>query len=281
MLRIVADTAADLPVAWIRDYAVDLIPLNIHFGEKKFLQGIDLTDHEFYQLANETGKIPKTSQPSPAQFVDFYRKTALTGDTVLSIHVTGKLSGTMASAEMAANELAGEIHVIPFDSRCGSAGQGYMCKEARLLEQSGASIEQIVAHLEAIRNEMQIILTLNTLEYARMSGRVKALQAALASILNVKPIITLKDGVLDMSDKVRTRRKALETILDMIAERVGDRPVNAAVVHAIDESSAQELMGHVRQRLNCRELILTGLSVAIAANLGPGTIGIVAYPIVE
>lgn len=281
MLRIVADTAADLPVAWIRDYAVDLIPLNIHFGEKMYLQGIDLTDHEFYQLANETGKIPKTSQPSPAQFVDFYRKTALKGDTVLSIHVTGKLSGTMASAEMAANELSGEMHVIPFDSGCGSAGMGYMCKEARLLERSGASIEQIVAHLETIRKEMQVILTLNTLEYARMSGRVKALQAALASILNVKPIITLKDGVLDMSDKVRTRRKALETILDMVAERVGDRPVNAAVVHAIDESSAQELMGHVRQRLNCRELILTGLSVAIAANLGPGTIGIIAYPVVE
>ena len=140
MLRIVADTAADLPVAWIRDYVVDLIPLNIHFGEKKYLQGIDLTDHEFYQLANETGKIPKTSQPSPAQFVDFYRKAGLAGDTVLSIHVTGKLSGTLASAERAAKELAGEMHIIPFDSGCGSAGQGYMCKEARLLERNGASI---------------------------------------------------------------------------------------------------------------------------------------------
>ena len=128
---------------------------------------------------------------------------------------------------------------------------------------------------------MQIILTLNTLEYARMSGRVKALQAALASILNVKPIIVLTDGVLDMSDKVRTRRKALETILDMVSERVGRQPVNAAVVHALDELSAQQLMEQVRRRLNCRELILTGLSVAVAANLGPGTIGIVAYPVVE
>ena len=206
MMRIVTDTAADLPVAWIRDYAVELIPVNIHFGETMYLQGIDLNDHEFYQLANETGKIPKTSQPSPAQFVNFYRRVACPGDTVLSIHVTSKLSGTFDSAEMAARELAGEIHVIPFDSGCGSAGMGYMCKEARLMEQKGASMEQILARLATIRDRMQVILTLNTLEYARMSGRVKALQAALASILNVKPIIALKDGVLDMSDRVRTRR---------------------------------------------------------------------------
>lgn len=281
MLRIVTDTAADLPVAWIRDYAVELIPINIHFGEKMFLQGIDLTDHEFYQLANETGKIPKTSQPSPAQFVEFYRHVAHKGDTILSIHVTAKLSGTFASAEMAASELKGEIEVIPFDSGCGSAGMGYMCMEARRMEQKGASIEQILRRLEVVRERMQVILTLNTMEYARMSGRVKALQAALASILNVKPIIALKDGVLDVTDKVRTRNKALEAILNMVAERVGDQPVNAAVVHALDEEAALELMKKVRQRLNCNELILTGLSVAIAANLGPGTLGIIAYPVAE
>lgn len=281
MLRIVTDTAADLPVSWIRDYAVELIPINIHFGEKMFLQGIDLTDHEFYQLANETGKIPKTSQPSPAQFIDFYRRVARKGDTVLSIHVTGKLSGTMASAEMAAAELKDELHVIPFDSGCGSAGMGFMCQEARQMEQKGASPDQIVARLEKVRERMQVILTLNTLEYARMSGRVKALQAALASLLNVKPIIALKDGVLDMSDRVRTRRKALEAILDMVAERVGDQPVNAAVVHALDEAAALELQEQVRNRLNCQQLILTGLSVAIAANLGPGTVGIIAYPVAD
>lgn len=281
MLRIVTDTAADLPVAWIRDYAIEMIPINIHFGEKMFLQGIDLTDHEFYRLANETGKIPKTSQPSPAQFVEFYRKVAHKGDTVLSIHVTGKLSGTFASAEMAAAELKDEMRIFPFDSGCGSAGIGYMCKEARLLDQKGASVEQILSRLEVIRQRMQVILTLNTMEYARMSGRVKALQAALASILNVKPIIALQDGVLDVTDKVRTRRKSLEVILDMVAQRVGDQPVNAAVVHALDEVAALELKERVGERLNCRELILTGLSVAIAANLGPGTLGIVAYPVGE
>ncbi len=281
MLRIVTDTAADLPIAWIRDYAVELIPINIHFGEKTYLQGIDLTDQEFYRIANETGRIPKTSQPSPGQFVDFYRRVAQPGDTVISVHVTAKLSGTFDSAVMAARELAGEMNVIPFDSACGSAGQGYLCKEARLLDLAGAPIETILARMEAVRRGMEVILTLNTMEYARMSGRVKAMQAALASLLNVKPIIALHEGVLDVADKVRTRKKALETILDMAAQRLGDQPVNAAVVHALDEEAGQELMEKVAGRLNCNELVLTGLSVAVAANLGPGTVGIVAYPVVE
>jgi len=281
MLHIVTDSAADMPLAWLKDYVVEMIPINIHYGEKKFLHGIDLTDREFYRLADETGKIPKTSQPSPAQFVEFYRRVARPGDTILSIHVTGKLSGTFASAEMAARELDGEIQVIPFDSGCGSAGQGFLCKEARLMEWKGATLEQILARLAEMRKGMQIVLTLNTLDYARMSGRVKALQAALASLLQVKPIITLKDGMLDMTRRVRTRGKSLEMILDMMAERVGDQWVNAAVAHALDEASAKELMAKVCQRLRCRETILTGLSAAVAANLGPGTIGIVAYPVGE
>jgi len=278
MLRIVIDSAGDLPPEWMEHYQIDVIPINIHFGEQMYLQGVDLSTAEFYRKADESREFPKTSQPSPQQFIQFYRKIARTGDVILSIHVTAKLSGTFSSAEMAARELEGDLTVIPFDSACGSAGQGYMAREARRLDQSGATIEDILDRLSKIRSGVQIILTLNTLEYARRSGRVKALQAALASVLNVKPIIMLTDGVLELGERVRTRRKSLEYVADEMAHRMGGKPSYVAVVHSQDPESARQLEELAHTRLNCQDFIVTELSIGIAANLGPGTVGIIAFP---
>ena len=279
MLRILMDSAGDMPGGWADEFDVHVIPINIHFGEQTFLQGVELSNADFYRLADESGIIPKTSQPTPQQFINTYRQIAQPGDTILSVHVTAKLSGTFNSAEMAARELAGEFNVIPFDSASGSAVMGYMCREARLLERAGASVEKILERLQAIRLSNQIILTLNTLEYARRSGRVKALQAALASLLNVKPVIMLREGVLELGDRVRTRGKSLEFILNLMKQRMGDRPANVGVIHSEDPEAGKVLLERVRTSLNCKDLILTELSIGIAANLGPGTIGIVAYPV--
>jgi len=279
MLRIAIDTAGDIPADWVDEYDVYMIPINIHFGEETFLQGVDLDNEGFYSLVDESGTIPKTSQPTPQQFVEFYQQIADPGDTILSIHVTGKLSGTFASAELAARELESEYHVIPFDSAAGSAAQGYMVREARQLERSGASLPAILDRLDFIRSKIQVILTLDTLDYARMSGRVGTMQAALASLLNVKPIVLLEDGVLDMFDKVRTRSKSLEQVLEMIKERLGGRLSNVAVVQARDPNAGQALLERVRETINCKSLIMTELSIGIAANLGPGTVGIIGYPV--
>lgn len=279
MLRIVTDSAADNPPDWEETYAFNIIPINIHFGEKTYLDGVDLSDEQFYALARKGGMIPKTSQPSPHQFKAFYRSIAQTGDTILSIHVTSKLSGTFASAVMAARELAGEFNILPFDSAAGSAAQGFMCKEARLLERAGAPLKAILKRLEYIRQHVSVILTLDTLEYARMSGRVRALQAALASVLNIKPIINLQDGILDVAGRVRTRRRALDHLLNTLEGRLGRIPINAAVVHSLDPETAHLLIDRLRERFDCCELITTNLSIAVAANLGPGTVGVVAYPV--
>jgi DegV family protein with EDD domain len=278
MLRVVTDGAADTPQGWPEEYDFQIIPINIHFGDRTFLSGIDITDVEFYQLARESGVIPKTSQPSPQQFVDFYRRIAEPQDTVLSLHVTSQLSGTFNSAVIAARELKDEIHVIPFDSKAGSAALGFMCREVRESIKAGANIEAILDRLEFIRQRINIMLTLDTLEFARMSGRVKALQAALVSILDIKPIIDLRDGVLDMVGRVRTRRRALTHLLNSMHERVGEEPINAAVVHSLDPASAHKLLQRVRAMFNCNDLIVTDLSIAVAANLGPGTLGLIAYP---
>ena len=279
MLRIAMDSAGDMPPGWAEEYDVQIIPINIHFGEQMFLQGVDLSNSDFYRLVEKSGVIPKTSQPTPQQFIEFYKRIAKPGETILSVHVTSKLSGTFDSAKIAARELAGQFNVIPVDSASGSASMGFMCREARLMERAGVVIDKIVDRINFIRQNVQIVLTLNTLEYAKMSGRVKALQAALASLLNVKPIIVLREGVIELEDRVRTRQRSLQFVIEKISRIVGKRPVNAAVVHAEDPGAGSQVMEMVRSKLNCVELILTELSTGVAANLGPGTVGVVVYPV--
>jgi DegV family protein with EDD domain len=279
MLRIVTDGAADILPEWEKEYGIDTIPVNILFGEKSYLQGVELDNEGFYKLVEETRRIPKTAQPSPHQFVEFYRKVAQKGDTILSIHITAKLSGTYDSATAAAEELKGEFKIIPIDSACGSLGIGLMCREARKLERAGKTVDEIVKHIEAIKNRVRVILTLDTLEYAKMSGRVGTLQAALASALNVKPIAVLKDGVLNMAERVRTRKAALDRVISMAKEEFGNTPVYLAVVHARDLKSGQALLDQAKSQFTARETMLGDLSISIAANLGPGTVGLILYPV--
>ena len=131
MLRVVTDGAADMPPEWEKEFDIQTIPINIQFGDKTYLQNVDINTARFYEMVNETKTIPKTSQPSPHQFVEFYRKVAQKGDAIISIHVTSKLSGTYASAVSAADEVKDEFKVYPVDSMTGSVGIGLMCREAR------------------------------------------------------------------------------------------------------------------------------------------------------
>lgn len=280
MLKIVMDSACEIPQEWQTEFDVAVIPINIQFGNKTYKQGIDLSNDDFYRLADSTGVIPKTSQPSPQQFVEFYKRIAQVGDTILSLHVTSKLSGTFNSAILAAQELRNKFNVIPYDSGAGSAAVGFMCKEARQLERAGATIQGIMTRLDVIRQNVNIVLTLDSLEYAKRSGRVKALPAALAALINIKPIIILKDGILDMKEKVRTRQRAINRVLEIIQQRVDDQLVNVAVVHAQSLDAAKQLMQKVNETLHVNEAIISDLSIGVAANLGPGTIGIIAYTVV-
>lgn len=278
MLHIVTDSATDMPPEWIEEFGIKVIPVNIHFGERTYLQGADLSNEDFYRLVEESRTIPKTSQPTPFQFSQFYQRIAQAGQTILSIHVTSKLSGTFESAVAAARELASKFNIIPFDSLCGSAAVGMMCREVRLMERAKASLQQILARLDEIRRTVQIALTLNTLDYARMSGRVNTLQAALASLLNVKPIITLREGTLEMTERVRTRNRALERLIEIMHQHFGQQRVQMAIVHARDNGAAMVLKEKVEALFNIANFIITELSIGIAANLGPGTVGLIAYP---
>jgi DegV family protein with EDD domain len=279
MLRIVTDGAADIMPAWEKDFDIKVIPINVHFGEKTYIQNVDLNLDGFYKLVDDkSNPFPKTSQPSPHQFVEFYKNNFEPGDTILSIHITSKLSGTYASAVAAAEELKGTYNVVTFDSLGGSMGTGFMCRTARQMEREGKSVDDIVRYLESIREQSHVILTLDTLEYARRSGRVGTLSAAMASILNVKPIALLQDGLVNMVEKVRTRKTALDRVLSIGRETVGDKPVHLGVVHARDLESGKALLEEAQKHFNIKSVQMTDLSISLAINFGPGTVGLVLYP---
>ena len=278
MLRIITDGAADFPAGWEEEFDIQIIPINIHFGEETYLQYVEMDLEEFYNKIDSGSVFPKTSQPSPHQFSEFYKTIAKEGDTILSVHVTSKLSGTYASAVAASEDLKGKYNIIPLDSTGGSLGIAFMCRTARIMERDGKSVEEIVAHLESVRERIQIILTLDNLEYARRSGRVGTLSAALASVLNVKPIAVLKDGILNMTEKVRTRNASLNRVLEMGKEAFGDQPVHVGVVHARDPESAASLLEEAKKQFNYKDAEQSDLSVSLAINLGPGTVGLVLYP---
>jgi len=279
MLGIVTDGAADIIPAWEKDFDIKVLPINIHFGEKTYIQNVDLNFDQFYKMVDDkSNPFPKTSQPSPHQFVEFYKNNFKPGDTILSIHVTSKLSGTYASAVSAAEELKGTYNIVTFDSLGGSIGIGYMCRAARQMDRAGKSVDEIVRHLESIRSQVYIVLTLDTLEYARRSGRIGTLSAALASLLNVKPIALLQDGLVNMVDKVRTRKSAVERVITMGKEAVGNKPIYLGVVHARDLEAGKALLEEAKKHFNVKSADLTDLSISLAVNFGPGTVGLILYP---
>ncbi len=210
--------------------------------------------------------------------MEYYKQNFQPGDTILSIHITSKLSGTYASAVAAAEELKGTYNVVTFDSLGGSMGVGFMCRAARQLERAGKSVDEIVRYFESIRDQVHIILTLDTLEYARRSGRVGTLSAAMASLLNVKPIALLQNGLVNMVEKVRTRKTALERVITLGKELVGDKPVYLGVVHARDIESCKALLEEANKHFNVKGSEMTDLSISLAINFGPGTVGLVLYP---
>lgn len=279
MIKIVTDSACDLPAELYQKHDITVVPINIQFGTETYEDGVTIDRATFFRKIDELGILPTTSQPSAGQFVQYYHRLADQGVTdIVSVHVTAKLSGTYQSAELAKEMVADRVRVHPFDTACGSAGQGFMALEAARLVEAGANVEQILARLETIRPRISLALTLQDLRYAQMSGRVGKLQSSLASLLNVKPVVVLEGGLIDVTEKVRTRRKAIERMIGIVVERVGGPgPVNLAAIHAEAPEEGQMVLEQAMSRLDCRETFLANLTTTLVVHFGPGTLGLVAY----
>jgi len=278
-LAIVTDSTCDLPPDLMQQAGISLVPIPIQFGSESYEEGVTLDRAGFYRRIEQLGIIPKTSQPAPARFAEVYRNLRSTADVVLSIHVTGQLSGTCQAAALAAEMVKDEISVHVFDSMAGSAGIGFMALEARQRADSGSSLDTIVERLIYIRQRLTVIFNIDTLRYAVMSGRISALRSTVASVLQIKPIVTLHAGKLQVSENVRTRRRAFERILDIAGENLGATPVKLAVVHANAPADAATLLQMARRRFSVQQDFVVDLATSIAVHLGPGTVGLIAYPL--
>jgi DegV family protein with EDD domain len=281
MLRIVTDGAADMPVGWEKEYQIDILPIGVDFGDHVYQLPGELDSEKFYQLCRERREIPKTSLPSPGQIATFYRRIAQKGDTILSVHLASKLSGTFSAVKLAIQEMKEDIKVIPFDSLAGSAICGFMCREARLMDRAGENLQQIMKRMEHIRLRLMVVFTLDNVDFARYSGRINSLKGAIVSLLRIKPIVILSDGLLNMAERVRTRQKSLDKIIELLKKRMGQRKITVAVVHAADPVTAQNLAQRIKGIFNIKDLIITELALPVAAHLGPGTVGFAAYEVEE
>ena len=278
MLRILVDGSADMPEDWAETYQLHILPMPIQIGNKTYYQGEDLTQDLFYELTEAADSHPQSAAPSPARIQAYIEKVSEKGDTVLSLTVSGKMSSTITMVQHAAHALKEKISVIPFDSQAGSAALGFLAREARLREQAGQTIDEILAGLSELRDKVMIVLTVDNLEYAHRSGRVSLLKKALTSLLDIKPIITLQEGLLNVASVARTRKKSMERLVSLVKDRFEGIKVKVAVVHSKDRESAEILQTMVANALSCSEIILMELSLTVAANLGPKTIGLVAIP---
>jgi DegV family protein with EDD domain len=278
-IKIITDSTCDLPADYFSEYELGVVPINIQFGNETFEEGVSIDQTTFYKKVDELGIIPQTSQPSVGQFVDAYRAVAREGfDAIISMHVTGKLSGTVNSAMLAAQEIASEIKVYPYDSLCGSGALGYMCVDAAEMARAGKSVDEIITRLDAARPRVGIFLSLATLRYAQMSGRISNLQGLLASLLNVKPIISLHEGMLAPSGRVRSRQAAMDLLIDHATRAAKNRPVKFAAIHGEAREDAEQLLARGKQALNCVDSFVDDIAVSLAVHFGPGVIGTVVYP---
>lgn len=281
-MRVVMDDAGDVPADLIDELNIYILPVNIMFGTEEYLSGVTM-DHDAFYAKTATvddHNFPKTSQPTPYQFEQAFEEIIAAGETdILVITVSDRLSGTYASAVAAMKTMGDRATVHLFDSKAGAGVQGLMAIEAARMVRDGAAIEAILSRLEKMRDSFSIYFLIDSLEYAVKGGRVSTLRAGFAGLLNIKPIMTLDDGVIVDAGRVRTYKRAVNWMVDATVNDVGDKPVRLAVMHANNREAGEALLQNARPRLNVVEEFFMDMAVAVAINLGPGALGLVAIPV--
>ena len=280
-MQVIIDDAGDVPANLAEELDIRIIPVNIIFGTEEFLSGVNMGHKAFYDKVATVGdhNFPKTSQPTPYQFEELYRELIDRGvDEFLTVTVSEKLSGTYASATAAARVLEDQATFHLIDSQSGSAAQGLMAVEAARMAQAGETFAAIDARLREMRDSQSIYFLIDSLEYAVRGGRVGVLRSTVASLLNIKPIMKVEDGLIVEGGRVRTYGKAVSFIVDAVRKEVGDRPVKMSAIHSNDEEAGQALLEKARAALNCTESYLVDMSISVAINLGPGALGLIAIP---
>lgn len=282
MLRIVTDTGANLPREVRDEFGILAVPLQVAFGDKSYRDEVELTMAQFMRMLHENKHHPVTSQPSAGQFVDTYLPLLQGGDEIVSIHLPRKLSGTVASAEMAKTmldaEFGGNAPISVLDQPSVSMGQGLLAVEAARAARAGMSRAEVVARVQHRASQVKLFFVLDTLEYLRRGGRIGRATALMGSIFSIKPVLEIADGAVEPIERVRSRQAGFRRLVELVQQRTGGGKLHAAVLHAQALEDANRLAAELQARFNLVEFFLGEIGPVIATHSGPGAFGVAFYP---
>jgi DegV family protein with EDD domain len=272
-VALVTDSTTYIPMKYLDKYVIRVIPVTIIWSGEVLRDGIDIQPQEFYTRLRTATEMPSTSQPSPNEVKEVFDELLAKGYDILSIFISQKLSGTFASAQQALSMLPDEnIEVI--DSRTGSMGAGWPILAAARAASEGADLAKCKVIAEKALDNIGILLMVDTLEFLHRGGRIGRAQRFLGSALNLKPILEVVNGEFTGLERVPTRRKAFKRLVELLEKRIGDRsPIHLATLHADAPDFAQELHEQAVARINPLETLISDVSPAVGAHLGPGTVG--------
>jgi DegV family protein with EDD domain len=277
-IKIVTDSTADLPQGLVEELDISVVPLKVHFGDEEFLDWIDLDSEAFFAKLKTSTVMPRTSQPSPADFEAVYKRVGEEGDTIISIHISAHLSGTYQSATIAKSMMEGkDIEVV--DSKVASMALGIVVIEAARAAKAGKSREAIMAQIYSQLGRVRVFFGVDTLEYLQRNGRIGKASALLGGLLSVKPLLTLVDGGIVPKDKVRGKAKLMERLVSVVAEELGENVEGKAVIlHGNDLDGALKLKEKLEEKYKFSEMIISSLGAVIGTHTGPGVLAVGVLP---
>jgi len=282
-IHVVTDSGSDLPVDVRQRLGIHVVPLTVQFGDEIFRDGEDISTAEFYARLRQEKILPSTCQPSPADFVALYERIAQPGDTIISIHLSSKMSGTYQSAVLASTMIDPQITVKAVDSKAASLGIGVTAVAAAEAAQTGKSAEEVLEEAQRVVECLQVYFVVDTLEYLQKNGRIGLASAMLGTLLNIKPVLTLVDGQVAPFEKIRGKTKALKRLRELGTEfrqRYPDRKLKAALSHADNPAEAQTLAEALVEILDLEEPVLLGeIGPTIGVHTGAGTIALFMYSV--
>lgn len=275
-VAIFTDSASDMDPALAAADGIGIVPLLVNFGKDSFKAGVDLSTAAFWdRMVAPDAPFPTTAASSPGEFKEAYEAAFAGGaEAIVSIHVAGILSATIKSAQIARDMLPDrEIHIV--DSLSVSMGEGVLAQMGVELAAEGRSAAEIAEILEARAPDIVIYVALETLEYLKKGGRISGAQAAIGTLLSVKPIIVVKHGVVETGDRVRTRSKARERVIEMIAERPIERLVILHTISPDVEAFRDQVIARAAAGLSPDEVQIVLVGPSVGPHLGPGCVGAV------
>ena len=272
-VKIVTDSTSDLPLDLAERLGITVVPLNVHFGTEVFKDGIDITADQFYERLITGDQLPTTSQPSPGDFIEAYKGVGKDADGIVSVHISGKLSGTYNSAVQAKDQADVHCPIEVVDTLQASMGIGMIAMAAARAASQGADLEEVADVARRAIAQSQCFALLDTLEYVQKGGRIGKAQALLGSILKIKPMITIRDGEVHELAKARTTSKAIARLEEFAR---GFAPLDSiCVLHSTTPKVAEEIAENLRELLTADKVpFVARFGPVLGTHTGPGAVGV-------